>query len=419
MTILGPGDTDFGQKMHKTGGKMRIIEWKLSEITPYENNPRNNEDAVDKVAESIKEFGWQQPIVVDEDGTIIVGHTRLKAAQKLGLETAPVVVAADLDPEQVRAYRLADNKTAEFAEWKFDALEEEISKIGGAVDLTLFGFDIDAFTELPPVEDDGYSGDVPKKPITKPGDIWKLGKHRLMCGDATDSDSVVKLTGGQVDVMITSPPYGVQDGKIREHYDGKKEYKSSFYEGYDDNAGDEWIDLMSGFMDAAEGISSVKFVNVQMLADNKINLIKWLNLYSDKFCDVIVWDKGKAPPQMEPAILNNEFEFIFVFNETGSRVIPFSRFHATESNIIRIGAGKNNYSDIHRAVFPVEIPGKIIELTADAKTYYDPFCGTGTTIIACEQKGKQCFGMELIPAYCDVVVDRWENLTGEKAEIVK
>lgn len=123
---------------------MEVIERKLSEITPYENNPRHNDEAVDKVAASLEEFGWQQPIVVDQDGVIIAGHTRLKAAQKLGLKTAPVVVASDLTDEQVRAYRLADNKTAEIAGWNFDLLDAELAEIG-RIDMSLFGFDMNEF----------------------------------------------------------------------------------------------------------------------------------------------------------------------------------------------------------------------------------------------------------------------------------
>ena len=153
---------------------MEVIERKLAEIIPYENNPRNNEDAVDKVAESLKEFGWQQPIVVDSDGVVIAGHTRLKAAQKLGMETAPVVVADGLTDEQVRAYRLADNKTAEFSGWNFEMLDAELFSINN-IDMSAFGFDLDVFAEQGSADDDGYDEDGPDEPRAQPGDLFELG----------------------------------------------------------------------------------------------------------------------------------------------------------------------------------------------------------------------------------------------------
>lgn len=164
---------------------MKIEERALDQIQPYEKNPRKNEAAVDKVAESLKEFGWQQPIVTDRDGVIIAGHTRLMAARRLGLKTAPVVVAEGLSEEQVKAYRLADNKTNEFASWDIDLLDAELLSIG-EIDMNLFGFDMDAVVDrAADVREDDYNPDPPKKPTTKPGDVYELGEHRLVCGDAT------------------------------------------------------------------------------------------------------------------------------------------------------------------------------------------------------------------------------------------
>lgn len=172
---------------------MEIQERKLSEIIPYENNPRHNAEAVDKVAASLQEFGWQQPIVVDTEGIVIAGHTRLKAAQKLGLETAPVIVAEDLTEEQVKAYRLADNKTAEFSGWDFDLLNAEIFSID-QIDMSQFGFDVDAAVNLDEeIQEDDYKPEPPKEPISKLGDIWKLGDHILICGDATNAEDLLKI----------------------------------------------------------------------------------------------------------------------------------------------------------------------------------------------------------------------------------
>lgn len=172
---------------------MRIEERPLDQIQPYEKNPRRNAAAIDKVAESLKEFGWQQPIVVDTDGVIIAGHTRLAAARKLELEKAPVVVAEGLSDEQVRAYRLADNKTNEFASWDLDLLDEELFNIDG-IDMNLFGFDMDAVVDrAAEVQEDDYEPDPPRKPISKPGDIWELGEHLVICGDATKDTDLLKI----------------------------------------------------------------------------------------------------------------------------------------------------------------------------------------------------------------------------------
>lgn len=176
---------------------MKVEAKSIGEIKPYENNPRDNDDAVDAVANSIKEFGWQQPIVVDIGGVIIAGHTRYKAAKKLGLKTVPVVVAKDLTEEQVKAYRLADNKSGELATWNDELLEDELGSIDD-IDMSNFGF--------PPLEtieeenseahDDEFDKEPPKEPKSKAGQIYKLGRHRLMCGDSTKIDDVKTLMGG-------------------------------------------------------------------------------------------------------------------------------------------------------------------------------------------------------------------------------
>ncbi len=176
---------------------MQVVAKSIDDIKPYENNPRNNDDAVDAVANSIKRFGWQQPIVVWKDMVIVVGHTRYKAAKKLGLKTIPVVVADNLTEEQAKAYRLADNKTNELAEWNDDLLENELGSIDD-IDMSDFGF--------PPLEtieeenseahDDDFDEDPPEEPKSKIGQIYKLGRHRLMCGDSTKIDDVKNLMGG-------------------------------------------------------------------------------------------------------------------------------------------------------------------------------------------------------------------------------
>lgn len=193
---------------------MKELKWEpIKSIRPYEKNPRRNDEAVDAVAASIREFGWQQPIVVDKDGVIIAGHTRYKAAKKLKCDTVPVVVADDLTEDQVKAYRLADNKTGELAEWDTALLGEELAALAD-MDMSLFGFDADLLSDAQEVIEDEYDEPVPEEPTAKVGDIYQLGRHRLMCGDSTSITDVEALMAGNVaNAVFTDPPYGMKKEK--------------------------------------------------------------------------------------------------------------------------------------------------------------------------------------------------------------
>ena len=196
---------------------MDVIEKKLKDIKPYEKNPRKNDSAVDAVANSIREFGFKVPVVIDKDGVIVCGHTRYKAAKKLGLKTVPCVIADDLTEEQIKAYRLADNKVSELAEWDFDLLGDELKDIFD-IDMSDFGFDLSEEEEETEVIEDEVPEEV--EPVAKQGDIWQLGRHRLMCGDSTSVTDVEKLMdGNKADMVFTDPPYGID-------YSGGRTWKS-------------------------------------------------------------------------------------------------------------------------------------------------------------------------------------------------
>ena len=196
---------------------MEIQEFGIDEIKPYEKNPRKNEDSVKFVANSIKEFGFKVPIVIDADNVIVAGHTRWKAAKQLGLEKVPCIKADDLSPEQIKALRLADNKVGEFSQWDMDLLGDELKDLGDVFDMGDFGF-------FDPIEDDAPTGDDddfdPDKaaeeienPVSQPGDLWLLGRHRLMCGDSTDVDAVERMMGGvKARMVFTDPPWNVAYG---------------------------------------------------------------------------------------------------------------------------------------------------------------------------------------------------------------
>ena len=198
---------------------MNIIEKDITELRAYEKNPRHNEKAVDAVAASIREFGFKVPIVIDKDNVIAAGHTRVAAARKLGLDKVPCIVADDLTEEQIRAFRLADNKTAELAEWDEDLLAEELKMLDD-IDMSEFGFDMSEYDDDKDIEEVDFEDNPEEEPTAKLGQIYQLGEHRLMCGDSTDPKDVEKLMGGQVaDMMVTDPPYNVNyestAGKIK------------------------------------------------------------------------------------------------------------------------------------------------------------------------------------------------------------
>ena len=395
---------------------MQIV--KISEVKPNPKNPRLIKDGkFQKLVTSIKEFPDmlnKRPLIVftDVDNKYVVlgGNMRLKACKEIGLKEIPIIVADEWTEEQKNEFLIKDN--VGFGEWDWDSLANEWD----TDKLEDWGLDLPvdlSVTELEAEEDDF---DVPEGGIETDivlGDLFEIGEHRLLCGDSTDSDSVAKLMNGQkADILFTSPPYGAGNvAKLRNKYKRGADKLESFYGEHKDNP-KEWGELMSGWTNAFLPFVDSVFCNVQMLADNKIQMLEWLFNYKDIFCDVIIWDKNHGAPQMQSKVLTNAFEFIFVLGGNGSRSIPFSNFHGTISNIVRIDPkGKNDFADVHKATMPISLPNFIIsELCNNSKSVADCFLGTGTTMVASHQLKRKCFGMELDPKYCQVIIDRMKKL---------
>jgi DNA modification methylase len=389
-----------------------------SEVKPNPKNPRLIKDGkFQKLVTSIKEFPDmlnKRPLIVftDVDNKYVVlgGNMRLKACKEIGLKEIPIIVADEWTEEQKNEFLIKDN--VGFGEWDWDSLANEWD----TDKLEDWGLDLPvdlSVTELEAEEDDF---DVPEGGIETDivlGDLFEIGEHRLLCGDSTDSDSVAKLMNGQkADILFTSPPYGAGNvAKLRNKYKRGADKLESFYGEHKDNP-KEWGELMSGWTNAFLPFVDSVFCNVQMLADNKIQMLEWLFNYKDIFCDVIIWDKNHGAPQMQSKVLTNAFEFIFVLGGNGSRSIPFSNFHGTISNIVRIDPkGKNDFADVHKATMPISLPNFIIsELCNNSKSVADCFLGTGTTMVASHQLKRKCFGMELDPKYCQVIIDRMKKL---------
>ena len=374
---------------------MKIIEKNIKDITPYENNPRNNEDAVEKVAESIKEFGFQQPIVVDKDNVVIVGHTRLKAAERLGLDKVPVVVADELTEEQAKAYRIADNKTNEIATWKFDVLNKELLDIG-QIDMSKFGFDMSALADDLVAEEDDYvlDGNIVTK--VKQGDLWKLGGHRLICGDSTDITVIDRLMDGvKADMVMTDAPYGVSAVNSEGTVIGYGENHLAERGKYAPIIGDDTTKTAQQAYDLLSQICD--------------KLILWGGNYFLDFLPAsdgwLIWDK-----RGESGIRNNfaDGEMAWCSFHTPVRI-----YHQLWNGMIREGEHEKR---VHPTQKPIKMLSEILQdFSKENEVILDVFGGSGSTLIACEQLNRKCYMCELDPHYCSVIIDRWESLTGQKA----
>lgn len=382
---------------------MNIIEIKIGDIIPYEKNPRKNDDAVKYVAESIKQFGFKVPIVIDKNNVIIAGHTRYKASKKLGLKEVPCIVADDLTEEQIKAYRLADNKVAELAEWDFDLLGEELDGILD-IDMCDFGFEALEDEEEQEVVEDEFEAELPEEPKAKMGDIYQLGKHRLMCGDSTSIDDIDKLMNGHKAVLyLSDPPYGidvVQNDKIG----GDKAFGK---------VGGKNIVSANTYMaikgDDTTETAQMNYDIVSQITDNQI--IFGGNYFTDflppKAC-WIVWDKENTGNFADVELAWTSFD-------KGAKLYKW-----LWNGLCRKGERSvEGKTRVHPTQKPVGLMGEILkDFSKENDIILDCFGGSGSTLIACEQLNRNCFMMEYEPHYIDVIISRWEQFTGEKAVLL-
>lgn len=384
---------------------MKIQDLDIKSIKAYSKNPRKNDAAVDAVAASIREFGWKQPLVIDPTTMeIVAGHTRYKAAKKLGCKTVPCVMADDLTAEQIKAYRLADNKTAELAEWDFDLLGDELGDIED-IDMTEFGFDLSAISDDDEVTEDQVPElDEENETIVKTGDIWQLGEHRLMCGDSTDKATVEKLMNGEkADMVLSDPPYGM--------------YLDTDFSGAIGSLGRKGGTRGNKYDKVIGDNEDFKPELITTLFDN-FNYCKEIFLFgADYFAEILpnknngswlVWDKRK---ESQADAIGSEFELIWSKNKHKRRMLRHDWFGFLSSE-----NAKDAQHRVHPTQKPVTLLADIIKQWGDGcNIIVDLYGGSGSTLIACEQVGRQCYMMELDPRYCDVIVKRWEKLTGQTA----
>lgn len=380
---------------------MEIITKKIDEVIPYEKNPRKNDDAVDYVAKSIKEFGFKVPIIIDKDNVIVTGHTRLKAAKKLKLKEVPCILADDLSEEQIKAFRLADNKVGEYAEWDFDLLEDELDDILN-IDMEEFGFDIDGDDEEQEVIEDEVP-DVPEEPKSKLGEVYQLGNHRLMCGDSTNQEDVNKLVGEQkMDLLITDPPYNVD-------YEGGTKDKLKIKN--DNMKNDEFHQfLVKVFTNAYEVLKAGGAFYCWYASREVVNFHSSIEECGFTVKQELVWNKNSMVMGRQDYQWKHE-PCLYGWKETGSHVWYSDRKQTTV-----IDWNRPTKSDLHPTMKPVGLFDYQIKNSSKAgDNILDLFGGSGTTIMACEQNNRNAYVMEFDPKYVDVIIERWENFTGKKA----
>jgi DNA modification methylase len=426
----------------------QVERWPISRLTPYARNARTHSDEqIAQIAASIKEWGWTNPILVDEGGGIIAGHGRLVAAQRMGVEAVPVMVARGWTRSQKMAYILADNQLALNAGWNDELLKFELSDLSDlGFDLSLTGFaehEIAALTAAgnPGLTDPDEAPEPPETPVSVLGDVWMLGRHRLCCGDSTDADCIEKLMQGkQADLCFTSPPYAQQ-----------RDYKSG---GVPD-----WDALMQGVF----SILPVK-ADAQVLVNLGLvhrdgewipywdGWVNWMRSAGWRRFGWYVWDQGPGLPGDWNGRLAPSHEFIFHFNRvadrarktkakdprnmklkggTGIRKADGSMSGISSPNaglqpnkipdsVIRVMRHKGSLGSAgsHPAPFPVDLPGEFVLAFSDPDDLlFEPFCGSGTTLIAAQKNGRSCYAIEIAPQYMDVAIRRWQSFAGQHATL--
>lgn len=405
---------------------LQIIYCDTCDLIPYINNSRtHDQQQVKQIASSIKEFGFTNPILIDENKGIIAGHGRLLAADLLNLKKVPTITLKGLSEAQRKAYVIADNQLALNAGWDLDSLKVEIDRLTELdFDVDLLGFDNDFLASLlnEPTEgltDEDAVPDTPENPVTVEGDVWLLGNHRLICGDATNLDHWEALQIESGSVVFTSPPYNL-GGSIKLSGNISLNKSDSAYASYKDQATEsEYITLINEALYCGMNYCEVVALNLQPLAKSKRPLMKFMADNSPHLIDIITWDKGHAAPVIAEGVMSSRYEWIFLFSnkQNASRAIPYASWRGKWSNVYNASGQKNNeFSKIHGATFPVHLPEFVCgDLMNRCRCVVDCFAGTGTTMIAAERLGKTAYCIELDPKYCDVIIKRWEEFTGKQA----
>ena len=378
---------------HETSGTIKLVFRSVADLIPFSRNSRTHSDEqVAQIAASIKEFGFTNPILTDGDNGIIAGHGRLQAARKLGLTQVPTIPLNGLTDAQKRAYVIADNKLALNAGWDIDLLSSEIAGLGEeGFDLSLLGFNENELAALLAEKTEGLTDpddipEVPADPVSVLGDVWVLGKHRIVCGDSTDADCVAKIGGSGCALLLSDPPYGLG-------------YE---YAEHDDSDNDANAQLVADVFALAPA--------AKCWTPGLNNLARDISRFGKS--RVIVWAKGFAAAGNGLGGAST-WEPVLTVGHTPERKL---RNDVLEVKTDRATVGGKSLRELHSCPKPVALYEALAEaLTKPGQQIFEPFSGSGTTIIACEKSGRECRAIEMTPAYVDVAVKRWQEFTGEQA----
>jgi DNA modification methylase len=379
---------------------------KLAEITPYDRNPRKNDGAVDRVLESLNRHGQVKPIVLSAKGkpfaqeTVVAGHTTLRALERFGAKEAFVVVKEFADEAQFVDYNLRDNKTSEFAEWD----EQELANLSAEFDISLdeMGFeDFDIEEESEGNTDEDAVPEVPEEPTAKLGQMWKLGSHRLMCGDSTDRAQVEALMNGEkADMVFTDPPYNI----------GFKPQRGTHDEIMNDNMGEaEFESFLGEIFSRCDEVLKDDSVLISFMGWSTIAEFQKVLRGRFQIKSMPIWVKNNfgigyfTRPKHEPSFL------CLKGKPEKPKVAPADVFECAKV-----------HKTVHSCEKPVDLILSMIEpFSKSGSVFYEPFGGSGSTLIACEKTKRKCRMMELDPKYIDVIIERWQNFTGKKAELIE
>ena len=411
--------------------KLRFIaDCPIETLKPYEHNPRNNDHAVEAVARSMEAFGFVSPIIANEDYEICSGHTRYKAALSRGDKTAPVIIAPQLVGDKFKGFNIADNKTAEIAEWDEAELARLVSEIqGGDIDVASLGFNAEEFNaimasldETPEyLKDFDDIPDPPPEAITKTGDLWILGNHRLLCGDATKVEDVARLMDGEKASMVfTDPPYAVNYGADQDTLNAKSggkfgpKVRPIVNDDLTPNecATELWLPAFTVMYDVAWDDCSLYMTMCQ--GGDQMMMMMMMRDAGWQVKHELIWVKNA--PVFSMGRLNYDYKhepILFGWKKK-------HKFYGKGEFLNSIWEVDKTYkADLHPTMKPVRlIKNALLNSSLSGDICIDFFLGSGSTMIACEETGRICYGMEIAPIYCDVSVRRWEELTGKKAELI-
>ena len=388
---------------------------KLSAIKRNPNNPRVLQDEkLDKLVRSITDFPQMleiRPIVVNNDMMVLGGNMRLKACKEAGLKEVPVMKASDLTEEQQREFIIKDN--VGFGEWNWELLQDEWD--WELLDEWGLELEFDAVDDNEGLTDEDDVPEIQEEHISKLGDIWLLGEHRVMCGDSTSSDDVEKLMNGEkADMVFTSPPYNANTKSGQGDIFNRKKSVKLYSDGYSDNLNSsDYVDFSKSVLNNCflytDGFI---FWNVSYNANSRFEYIEQIQKHLQFLIEQICWKKSSTIPFK--GSLMRDWEPIYVFSTNGNML----GLDSVNSNYWEVN-NTNSQQDNHKACFPIELPFKAINLKKQFKLILEPFLGSGSTLIAAEKLNRKCYGMELDEKYCDVIIERWEQFTGQKAEKIK